>query len=440
MSISRQFTKYVSQNILGTLGVSCYIIVDTFFIAQAAGTNGITVLNLALPVYSVIFAIGAMIGVGSATRFAILRAQKDKRADEYFSNALIWIALFSAVFVVLGLLAPDKVMRAMGADREILKLGLSYFRIFLLFTPFFMMNYVFTAFVRNDNAPSLAMVATITSSLSNVIFDYIFMFPMKMGLAGAALATAASPIISILICSIHFRQKENTIQFIFRRPSLLQLGLSCQLGVPAFISEFSSGVTIMVFNFLILSIAGNIGVAAYGVVANFAQVALAIFNGVAQGSQPLISKFYGKGDKASVQKLLKLGVCTALVIALLEYGIVLLFTEELVALFNSEQSVELAAYAFRGMRLYFVGFIFAGFNIVGAGYLSATEHAAGAFTASVMRGVVAIIVFAYALTALFGFTGVWLSFTAAEAVTAWITAAALAFSHKKVGFVVKNIE
>ncbi len=432
MNINKQFAKYVFQNVLGTLGVSCYIIADTFFIAQAAGANGITVLNLALPVYSLIFAVGAMIGIGAATKFAILRAQQDKRADDYFSNALMYIALISSLFVLVGILAPDKVMVFMGADREILQLGLSYFRIFLLFTPFFMTNYVFTAFVRNDNAPTLAMVATMSSSLFNVVFDYIFMFPMKMGLAGAALATAASPIISMLICSIHFRKKENTIRFIFKKPSLARLGMSCQLGFPAFISEFSSGITIMVFNFLILGIAGNIGVAAYGVVANFAQVALAIFNGMAQGAQPLISRYYGSGDDKSTKKLLKLGITTAFIVAVVEYCVVFLFTEELVALFNSEQSVEMAVYAFQGMRLYFIGFVFAGFNIVGTGYLSATEHAVGSFATSIMRGIVAIIGCALVMAHMFGFAGVWLSFGAAETITVLVTIAALFFAHKKV--------
>lgn len=425
MSINKQFAKYVSQNILGTLGVSCYIIVDTFFIAMAAGTNGITVLNLALPIYNFIFAIGAMVGIGSATKFAILRAQQDKRADDYFSNAIISIAVVSMVFVVLGIFAPDKVMLAMGADEEILQLGLSYFRIFLPFTPFFMINYVFTAFVRNDNGPTLAMIATMASSLSNVVFDYIFMFPLNMGLAGAALATAASPIISMLICSIHFRSKKNSIRFKVQLPSFRRLGISCQLGFPAFISEFSSGVTIMVFNFLILDIAGNIGVAAYGVVANFAQVALAVFNGVAQGSQPLISKYYGRGEEDSTKKLLKLGIGSALAIAVVINVIVFQFTEKLVALFNSEESVEMATYAYEGMRLYFVGFIFAGFNIVGAGYLSATEHAAGSFVTSILRGVVAIVICAYVLAMLWGFTGVWLSFGAAEIITALVTAGIL---------------
>ena len=176
MSIKKQFAKYVSQNILGTLGVSCYIIADTFFISQAAGANGITVLNLALPIYNLIFAIGAMVGIGAATKFTILRAQQDDRSEYYFSNSIICLFMFSIVFVLLGLFAPGKVMQFMGADLEIMQLGIDYFRIFLLFTPFFMINYVFTAFVRNDNDPALAMVATVTSSLANEVFDFIFKF------------------------------------------------------------------------------------------------------------------------------------------------------------------------------------------------------------------------------------------------------------------------
>ena len=95
----------------------------------------------------------------------------------------------------------------MGGDAGIMALGIPYARIFLMFTPFFMCNYIVSAFVRNDGDPSLAMVATLSSSLFNVVFDYIFMFPMGLGLAGAALATAVSPIISISICSRHFFKK-----------------------------------------------------------------------------------------------------------------------------------------------------------------------------------------------------------------------------------------
>lgn len=425
MNVTKQFIRYVSQNIFGMLGISCYIIADTFFIAKAAGANGITVLNLALPIYNLIFAIGSMIGVGAATRFAILRAQGEERAEYYFSNAVFCVCLIGIVFILAGVFIPDKILAVMGADEEIMRLGEGYTRIFLLFTPFFMLNYIVSAFVRNDNAPSLAMVGTIAGSLSNIVLDYLFMFPAGLGLAGAALATAASPIISILICGTHFFSRKNTVRFVPRKPSFELLGQSCRLGVPAFIGEMSSGVTTMVFNYLILGLAGNIGVAAYGVVANFSLIATAIFNGVSQGSQPLVSRYYGKGDKPSTKKLLGLGVGTAFTIAVLIYGVVYLFTGQLVSLFNSEHSPVLAEYAWEGMRLYFAGFLFAGFNIVGAGFLSATEHSTSAFVTSIMRGVVAIVGFSFLLSCIWGFRGIWLSFVAAEAITAVITAWAL---------------
>ena len=184
MSTTRQFFKYVIQNIFGMLGTSCYIIVDTFFIAKAAGADGITVLNLVLPFYSVIFAIGAMVGVGSATRFAILRAQGETSAEKYFFNALSSVCIISIPFVLAGIFIPDKIIALMGGDPQIVALGIDYTRIFLLFTPFFMMNHVIAAFVRNDNAPSLAMAATLAGSLFNVVFDYIFMFPIGIWACG----------------------------------------------------------------------------------------------------------------------------------------------------------------------------------------------------------------------------------------------------------------
>ena len=158
---------------------------DTFFISQAAGTDGITVLNLVLPVYNLIFAIGSMIGVGSATRYTILKAQEDDSAKKYFANAILCILIISIPFVLSGIFSPDTVMHMMGADAGITQLGRTYTRIFLLFTPFFMMNYVFSAFVRNDNAPTLAMIGTMMGSFSNVVLDYVFMFPMGMGQFGA---------------------------------------------------------------------------------------------------------------------------------------------------------------------------------------------------------------------------------------------------------------
>lgn len=417
LSTNKLFTKYVSQNIFGMIGMSAYILADTFFISLAEGANGIAALNLVLPIYSLIFAIGNMIAVGSATRFNIARAREDQDARLYFSNAVIFAILIGIIFILLGLLVPDKLLALLGGDTEIIAVGTSYTRIFMMFAPFFMLNYIFNAFIRNDGAPSLAMMATLLSSLFNIVFDYVLMFPLGLGMAGAALATAFSPIVGIIICSLHFKSKKNTITFKLALPSVTRLVRSCQLGVSAFVGEIASGVTTMVFNFLILAISGNIGVAAYGIVANTALVATSMFNGLSQGAQPLFSNFYGKSEKTSVSRVLKLSIITGLILAILAVLITQLFAEPIVQVFNSENNLEMAAYANIGLKVYFVGYLFAGFNIVGTGYLSATENARWAFVTSILRGVVAIIICAIVLSRLFGMMGVWLAFPVAEAIT-----------------------
>ena len=421
MNLTKQFFKYVSQNIFGLLGTSCYILADTYFIAQAAGTDGVTLLNLCLPIYNLIFAFGSMIGLGAATRYAILRAQGDARAQRYFSNAIFSVCILAVPFMLVGIFRPDGLLRLMGGDADIVALGMNYARIFLMFTPFFMCNYVVASFVRNDGDPSLAMVATLSGSLFNVVFDYIFIFPMGLGLPGAALATAISPILSIAVCSAHFIKKSNTITFVRKAPSVRLLAQSCQLGISGFVGELSSGVTTTVFNFLLLRLAGNVAVAAYGVVANFALVATAIFNGVAQGAQPLVSQCYGKNEMAGARKLLLLGCGTALGLAALLYGVVFGYTDALTALFNSENSALMAEFAHSGMRIYFVGYFFAGCNIVAAGYLGAVNRPAEASITSLCRGMVATVVCSLVLSALFGMNGVWAAFPVSEAITLALT-------------------
>lgn len=425
LSVQKQFAKYVSQNVLGMVGISLYILADTFFISKAVGTKGITALNLVLPVYSLIFAIGSMIGVGSGIRFAVARSRGLEEADSYFFNALFWGTVIGVAFMLLGLFFPDNIMALLGGDTEIVAVGSPYTRIFMLFSPCFIWNYVCNAFVRNDRAPSIAMAATLFSSLFNIVMDYVLMFPLGLGMAGAALATACSPIVGVLICCIHFFGKNCHVVVKPVKPSAKMLFRSCQVGVSAFVGEISSGVTTAVFNFIILGLAGNVGVAAYGVVANTSLVAVAMFNGISQGSQPLLSEFYGKGNKEKVKKTVWLGLGTAVVFAFAMIALVYVGADAIVAVFNSEGNAGLAAYAGMGLRVYFLGFLFAGINIVGTGVLSAVEAARWAFIASILRGFVAIIFCAFMLSFFFGMNGVWLAFPAAELLTMVVTVTAL---------------
>jgi len=431
-SQARQFLTYVSRSVAGMLGISCYIIVDTLFISIAAGSDGITALNLCLPIYNLIFALGAMIGIGSAIRFAVAKGRNDADAALYFPNACCFTVLIGLVFTAAAIVMPERILRWMGSDDAILPVGLPYIGTFMLFAPFTMLNYVFSAFVRNDNDPSLAMLATVCGSLANVVFDYILMFPLGMGMRGAALATAFSPLASIAVCSLHFRKQGNTVRFVRCRPSVKRLIHACRVGVSAFIGEFSSGMITVLFNLLILAQAGNVGVAAYGITANLALVAMAIFNGIAQGAQPLISERFGRGDRAGCRGLLRLSVGTSAGAAAVMYALIFAFTVPIIAAFNTQSSARLADLAFNGLRLYFIGLLFAGVNTAAAGYLSAADQPGPAMAVSVLRGIVLIALCAFALARCFGMTGIWLAFPAAEALTMIASAITLKNDHQRI--------
>lgn len=415
--VTKEYIRYVSRNILAMLGISCYILADTFFISTAAGTNGMAALNLVLPVYNVINGIGAMTGMGAATMFSLEKAA-GRNEPKYFTGAMTFAIMASIIFMAAGAFFPEKVMLLMGGNSETIAAGKDYTRIFMLFAPFFMLNHIVGAFVRNDGRPSLSMGATLAGSFSNILLDYIFMFPLKMGMKGAALATGLSPVISLLICSEHFLSGKSSVKFRLSLPSPGRITASCKVGVSALMGEMSSCVTTLCFNLLVLRYAGNVGVAAYGVIANYALVTTAVFNGIFQGSQPLISRFYGANDKTSAAKVLRLAVVTAEIAAAVSFSSVLLFAPQLAALFNSEKSPEMAAYAIVGIHLYFIGFFFAGFNIIASGFFGASANALPAAVISVMRGFIAITAMAFTLSYLFGLTGIWLAFPASELITA----------------------
>lgn len=405
---------------MGMIGLSCYILADTFFIANAIGADGLTALNIAIPVYNLINAAGLMTGVGGGTRYAILRAQgENETANRLFSGMVLLAAGAGCALLALGALAAAPLAAAplaalLGADAVTLPLCSVYLRTILCFAPFFLLNSTLQAFVRNDGAPRLAMAVMLTSSLSNVVLDWVFMYPMGMGMFGAAIATCIAPILSLCVLATHFARPASRLRFCARGAALRPAARALGLGASSFVCELSSGVVLLVFNLLILHFTGNVGVAAYGIIANLALVGLAIFTGVAQGIQPLTSHAYGTGSATELRQLLRLAVWLVLALAVIIYLAVNLWPDPLISAFNRDADPQLADIALAGMRIYFVGFFFAGPNLVLAAYFSAVDRPRQGFGVAMIRGLIALIPLALVLAAALGMTGVWLAYVLAE--------------------------
>ena len=410
----QEFGKYVSQSVLSQLGVSCYILADTYFISKGVGADGLTALNLAIPVFSVMNGCGFMLGIGSGTKYGIMKGTgNEKRGDVLFASSLCVVTVLAVIFMLIGLLAADPITVLVGANAEVYDMTRTYLQVILLFSPMFMINNLLGAMIRNDGNTSLAMTAMLSGCLFNIVFDYIFVFPMGLGLFGAVLATAVAPIISILILLQHFVKKKNQFRLIRVRPDVRLVASAAGLGVPSLVTEVSSGLVIAVFNLLILGLAGNVGVAAYGVVAI---VVIAIYNGIAQGVQPLLSREYGRSQEKNVHRFLGWAMMLTVILAMVIYVGIYWNADVIAMIFNSGRDMDLQRIAVEGLKIYFTACPFVGANILLAIYFAATDQAAPAQMISLLRGLIVIIPLAFIMANVAGLTGVWMTFPLTELV------------------------
>lgn len=418
-ALFRLFFQYVALNIAGQLAYSCYTLADTFFVSASLGADGLAALNLAFPVFCFINGTGLMLGIGGGTVYSIQKSRGEQaEADKTFTTAFSLMLFLAAAFVLSGFFLSGRIVTLLGADASVFPMTNTYLRVMLLFAPAFLTNNLLQCFVRNDGNPSLSMAAMITGCFSNIVLDYIFIFPLEMGIFGAILATGLAPVISLAVLSPYFIRRKHTFHFAKCVPGIRRLAGIVSTGVPALITEASSGIVMILFNFILLRLAGNTGVAAYGVIAAISLVVVAIYTGLSQGIQPLLSLHYGLKKTAEVKTLLRYALLAALLLSALIYSVIFFGASPIASVFNSEGNQTLQGIAENGLRLYFTACPFIGFNIVLSTYFASTECPRPAQFISLLRGFFLLLPVAFLLSSLFQMTGVWAAFPVTELITA----------------------
>ncbi|MCL1862223.1 MAG: MATE family efflux transporter [Defluviitaleaceae bacterium] len=412
MSRKKEFAKYVGLAVFEMTCVSIYVIADTFLIAQALGPYGLTALNISISAFTVIHGVGLMVGIGGATLFSIVKSS-DGDASDVFTLSLMVGAVASAVFFVAGAIFTVPISAALGANHYTLDMVTSYIRTILYFSPVLILRNILLAFIRNDGNPKLSMAGSFVGAFANIILDYIFLFPLAMGMFGAALATGVSLVLSVAVLGMHFFTQKNNLFLRKCRVSFCRIRELFALGASSFISEMSVSVSLIAFNLVILGVVGNIGVAAFGVVINLAVVSICVFSGVAFGMQPLISRGHGSSDNAAVRLTMKYALVTVSIFGMVIYVGIFIFTPWLVYMFNSEANEILRSLAESGLRIYFVGLIFAGINVITSAFFSACDKPKIALTIGILRSSVVLVPMLLALSR-FGMYGVWWSYVATE--------------------------
>jgi len=431
-SVFREFLKYISLNMLGMVGLSSYIFADTYFIANRFGQDGLSAINLAMPVFGFVLAAGLMLSHGGGTRYSIHRGRGEpEEANAAFMHALYIWAVLAAVFLICGIFFSGQIARLMGADESVIDMSRLYLRMLLLFAPVFLLNHTMQNFIRNDGAPQLSMLAMIFGNIMNIILDYVFIYPLDMGVFGAALATCLSPVWSLCILSTFFIRKKNNFHLKKTPLKTQHIVRIISSGVPTLITEVSSSIVIILYNTVTYRLMGNLGIAAYGIVANTAIIVLAIFSGIAQGTQPLLSRYYGAGELKTVRAVMRYAVITLVSLAVVLYAAILIGADGIAALFNSEKDPVMQQVASVGVRIYFAAVLFAGTNLLLSVFFTSTEYARLAFVISLMRGIAVIAPLILLFSTLFEMTGVFMAFPATELITVLAGLAFYRYRRKK---------
>ncbi|MDL2253110.1 hypothetical protein LJC49_03455 [Ruminococcaceae bacterium OttesenSCG-928-I18] len=411
------FLRYVIPNTFAIVCNSVYFIVDGVFIGHRLGPTALAAAGVAVPVVECTIAVAMMLSVGTGVLISSAAGRGQQAlARNIFNYSAVFTLVLSLFVAVVGAIFTAPIARFMGASGQLVPMTVEYLRTFLIFCPFLVFSYALSCYVRNDGGPTVAMVSLVVGSAANVILDWVFMYPLNMGLFGAALATGLGPVFSVLILLPHFLRKKGMLYF--QRPTRMPGVLRSVVtgGMPAFVTEFSIGLTTLLYNLAIVRQGlGEAGLTIYMVLHYAVLICITAFLGAAQGIQPPVSFFTGAGEKDRVRKLVRVSVVFVLGLAALFYVGLFFGGQFFYGIFLAPG--ELLQQTTAAGQIYFLYLLFAAVNIMLTSVLQAMGKAVSSLVLSLCRCTLPLALLLFMLPGAIGINGLWLACTFAEALT-----------------------
>lgn len=411
--------RFVFPSIVMMVFTSIYGVVDGLFVSNFAGKEAFTAVNLIFPFIMVLGAVGFMIGTGGTAIVAktLGEGEKDK-AKEYFSF-LVYVAIaLGVVIAVVGIALLRPMAYLLGAEGALVDYCVIYGTIILCALPMFMLQNIFQSFCVSAEKPQLGLFVTVAAGVTNIVLDYLLVGVLPFGLVGAAWATAISQIVGGLIPLLYFAfPNKSTLKLTKTRVYPKVLAKTCTNGMSELLGNISMSVVSMLYNFKLIEIAGNDGVAAFGVIMYLQFIFVSVFIGYAIGSAPIVSYNYGAGNdrelKGVFKKSLVLMVGTGVVMTLGSY----LMSGVLSKVFVG-YDIELYSMTARGFKLFSAAFLLCGVNMFASSFFTALNNGVVSAVLSVLRTVVFQVLFVMTLPALWQLDGIWFSSPATEIMSA----------------------
>lgn len=422
--VKKMYYSMLQPTLITNLVISVAAFSDAMILGNFLGEAALSALAFVMPVFMLMNIFTIMIAGGGAVAVSIENGKGNKEmADKHFSMTLIMAVVIGGLFSTLCLVFLDPLIYLLGARGEMISLVKEYLTIFVSIVTLFILSGCLQLAVRNAGRPQLSMVATLTFIVMNIVLGIGFVGFTNMGIAGAAWSLMLSQLASISVVASHFFTKKNHMRFTFRinLGSFLAIIKNGGGTSTTYIYKF---FTILVFNNIIMGVAGVDGIVVYSVIASIASIALAIFEGLSQTMQPLVSTYVGEKNNCGIQETMKLSAKSAVVLCSGVLVLLQLFPSVITKIFGITDPAIIAS-ATEGIRIYSLCILFTCFNAMMGYYYQFIQRQKITILLIAVRELVVLVPCVVVLSSWWGLQGIWLGFVLTEvlAMATWLTMA-----------------
>ena len=432
----RKLLRFTFPSIIMMIFTSVYGVVDGLFVSNFVGKTPFAAINLIWPFLQILGCGGFMLGTGgSALVSKTMGEGKPEKANRYFSILILATVVLGVAITIPGMFLMEPVAILLGADEAMLPYCVTYGRIILAAQTAFMLQGVFQSFLVTAERPTLGLIVTIGAGVTNMVLDFLFIAVLDWGLIGAAVATITSQIVGGVIPLVYFLlPNKSPLQLIRPRLEAAEgsrvILKACTNGSSELMTNISMSVVSMLYNYQLMRLAGEDGIAAYGVMMYVSFVFIAVFIGYAIGSAPIVGFHYGAGNHGELRSLLRKSLILTTAAGIGMLGLAVALATPLAGIFvgYDEGLYELTR---RGFLLYSASFLLAGFSIFGSSFFTALGNGGVSAAISFLRTLVFQVAAVLILPIFFDIDGVWLAISAAELMALFVTVAFLFGMRKK---------
>lgn len=431
-----EFLGYAIPSALANFISSLYTVIDGIFVGQGVGDTALAAVNIVLPFTVVLFGIASMLAVGGGALVSKnIGANNIDKAVNIFRQVMKLLLIICVVTTLICILFTEEIVKILGATGNLVPFATDYLKYYAIFCMPNLVGIVLNSFVRNDGRPKLAMVSTISGAITNVVLDYVFIFPLGMGIKGAAIATGLGQIVTVLILLPHFIRKRGYLSFGSVTLSKNTLKEVLNIGFPSFFGQLSFSIIVFLHNRAFSAYMGETGISTYSIINYITTNIYMVLLGLTFGAQPLISYNYGRKDKNKMLKFYKINVISSLVVSISAAAMCWIIGKSLVGIFTTDDYI--ASLAYNGIKIACLAYIIGGVNLDTLVYYQAVEIPKFSNMFCIFRSMVFLPICLYILPKIFGINGIWSSVLTSESLT-FITMYIIANVKKYTEIVIKS--